>query len=164
MNEGGEMQLQDTLDYRMATLDRFVGRDFGASEWLTIDQALIDQFAECTGDRQWVHVDVDRATRETLFGGTIAHGYLVLSLVAPFSFEVGLFPADASQVINYGADRIRFIAPLRSGQRMRDRVTLLSTEGKGNGRALITSRHTIEIEGEAKPAMIAEILTMLISA
>jgi len=158
------MQVQDKVVYRMATLDQFVGREFGPSEWLTVDQALIDQFAECTGDRQWVHVDVERAARESPFGGTIAHGYLVLSLVASFSFEVGLFPADAHQVINYGADRIRFISPLRSGRRIRDRISLLSAVDKGNGRALISALHTVEIEGESKPAMIAEVLTLLVSA
>src|SRR5690349_7197782 len=94
--------------YRLDTLDRFVGQPLGVSDWLRIDQDQIDRFATCTGDEQWIHVDVERARRESPFGTTIAHGYLVVSLLAHFTFKLGIAPGDASQVINYGAERIRF--------------------------------------------------------
>ena len=83
------------LDYRMNTLARFAGREIGVSNWITVDQARIDAFADCTGDRQWIHLDVERARRESPFGGTIAHGYLTLSLAASLSIEAGVIPADA---------------------------------------------------------------------
>ena len=147
--------------YRLGTLDQFVGRELGVSDWLTIDQEQIDRFAACTGDDQWIHVDVDRARRASPFGTTIAHGYLVVSLLARFTFELGIVPADASQAINYGADRIRFPTPVRAGSRIRDRVVLLAAEGKGPGRVLVTTRHTVELEGGEKPALVANIMTLL---
>ena len=85
------------LGYSVATLDEFVGKELGVSDWVTIDQARIDAFAQCTGDKQWIHVDVERAARESPFGGTIAHGYLTLSLLASLAMEVGLIPADAGR-------------------------------------------------------------------
>ena len=130
--------------------------------WTSIDQACIDGFAACTGDRQWIHVDVERARRESPSGTTLAHGFLVLALVGRFSFEVGLFPAAARQVLNYGLERVRFVAPVPAGARVRDRVTLLSTEEKGPGQRLFRARHTIEIEGQAKPALVAESLVLVL--
>ena len=147
--------------YALGTLDQFVGRELGMSDWLTIDQALIDQFAACTGDNQWIHVDVPRAKRESPFGTTIAHGYLVLALLARFSFELGIVPGDASQAINYGSEKVRFPAPVKAGKRLRDHAELLQVEARGQGRALITVRHTIEIEGEDRPALVADTLTLL---
>ncbi len=91
--------------YSMATLDAFVGKELGVSEWEEIDQARIDAFAQCTGDHQWIHVDVDRARRESPFGGTIAHGYLTLSLVASQLADMGVVPHDASAAVNYGLER-----------------------------------------------------------
>lgn len=156
------MQQQASRDeYGLATLDRFVGRELGVSDWLPVDQPLIDQFATCTGDQQWIHVDVERARRESPFGTTIAHGYLILSLLTRFSFELGIVPSDASQAINYGAERVRFPAPVKAGSRIRDHVVLLQAETKGQGRVLITTRHTIEIDGEERPALVADTLTML---
>ena len=148
-------------EYAMSTLDQFVGRELGVSDWLLIDQPLIDQFATCTGDQQWIHVDVERARQESPLGVTIAHGYLILSLLARFSFELGIVPADAGQAINYGAERVRFPAPVKAGSRIRDHVVLLQAETKGLGRALITTRHTIEIDGGERPALVADTLTML---
>ncbi len=153
---------QASLDgYALSTLDQFVGSELGVSEWLTIDQALIDQFAACTGDTQWIYIDVQRAQKESPFGTTIAHGYLVLAMLARFSFELGIMPSDASQAINYGTEKVRFPAPVRAGSRIRDRVVLTQVEGKGQGRALITTRHTIEIDGGNRPALVADTLTML---
>lgn len=148
-------------NYGMGTLADFVGRELGVSEWTTVDQARIDAFAECTGDRQWIHVDVERARRESPFGGTIAHGYLTLSLVASLAMEAGVIPPDAKAGLNYGLDKVRFMAPVKAGARVRNRVVLLEAEDKGAGRVLIKTRNTLEIEGEDKPALIAETLAML---
>jgi acyl dehydratase len=148
--------------YSMATLESFAGREIGVSGWRVIDQKRIDEFAECTGDRQWIHVDVERAKRESPYGGTIAHGYLALSLVGSLCMEAGVVPADADAALNYGLDKVRFLAPVKAGARVRCRVTLASVERKDNGRALISIRNTIEIEGESKPALVADTLAMLI--
>ena len=149
--------------YRLGTIPQFVGRPLGVTEWLTIDQKRIDQFADCTDDHQWIHVDVERAAREGAFGSTVAHGYLTLALLARFTYEVGLVPADAGQAFNYGLDRVRFMTPVRAGARVRDRVTVLAAEEKGPGRVLVKAQLTVEIEGEDRPAMVAEALAMLIA-
>ncbi|HEX4599327.1 MAG TPA: MaoC family dehydratase [Burkholderiaceae bacterium] len=147
--------------YSMATLSNFVGRELGVSNWTAVDQQRIDAFAACTGDRQWIHVDVERARRESPFGGTIAHGYLTLSLVAYLAMELGLVPADATAGLNYGVDKVRFMAPVKAGARVRNRVVLMSAEDKGGGRVIVKTQNTLEIEGEDKPALIAETLAML---
>jgi acyl dehydratase len=145
----------------MATLTEFAGREIGVSAWTLVDQARIDAFADCTGDRQWIHVDVERAKRESPFGGTIAHGYLTLSLAASLAIEAGVIPLDAAAALNYGLDKTRFLTPVRAGARVRNRVVLLKVETKAGGRALLTLGNTIEIEGESKPALIAESLALL---
>jgi acyl dehydratase len=150
--------------YTLGTIADFVGRSLGVTDWVVIEQKRIDQFAECTDDHQWIHVDVERATRESAFGSTVAHGYLTLALLARFTYDVGLVPADAGQAFNYGLDRVRFLTPVRAGARVRDRVTLLSAEDKGPGRVLVKAQHTIEIDGEDKPAMVADALAMLIAS
>ena len=149
--------------YAMKTLRDFVGREIGVSGWIVNDQKRIDEFADCTGDRQWIHVDVERARRESPYGTTIAHGYLTLSLAAPLSLEVGVVPADAAAALNYGLNNVRFIAPVRSDARVRNRVVLLNAEDKADGRVLLTIRNTIEIEGETKPALVAESLAMVVA-
>ena len=101
--------------YSVATIDDFVGRELGISDWVVVDQARIDAFAACTGDRQWIHVDEERAKRESPFGGTIAHGYLTLSLLAALAIEIGLIPEDASAGLNYGLDKVRFMTPVKAG-------------------------------------------------
>jgi acyl dehydratase len=148
--------------YAMATAAQFVGRELGASDWVTVDQDRIDHFADCTGDRQWIHVDVDRAARESPFGGPIAHGYLTLSLLAAMVMELGIIPADAATGLNYGLDKVRFVAPVKAGARVRTRATLVAAEPQTAGRVLLKLRCTLEIDGEAKPALVAEILCMLI--
>jgi acyl dehydratase len=148
--------------YCMATAPQFVGRELGASVWVVVDQDRIDAFAACTGDRQWIHVDVARAKRESPFGGPIAHGYLTLSLVAAMVMELGVIPPDAATGLNYGLDKVRFIAPVKAGTRVRARATLLAVEPQSGGRVLLKLNCTLEIEGEAKPALIAELLCLLI--
>jgi acyl dehydratase len=140
----------------------FVGRELGVSDWLTVDQDRINQFADCTGDHQWIHVDVERAKRESPFGTTIAHGYLTLSLLPSLQQSAGVKMTGVKAAINYGLDRARFIAPVPAGARIRDHITLTSVEDKGGGRVLLTTRHTVEIEGEEKPAMIADTLAMFL--
>ncbi len=150
-------------DYSIATISQYVGQELGVSEWITINQERINDFADFTGDHQWIHVDVERAKRESLFGTTIAHGYLTLSLAAALSMELGIIPAGVSQALNYGLDKVRFLAPVKSGSRVRDRVVLLAAEQQGKGRILLKFRNTIEIEGEAKPALIADALSLLVT-
>lgn len=148
--------------YTVVTIQDFVGKELGVSDWYTVDQRQIDAFADCTGDHQWIHVDVERAKRESPFGTTIAHGYLTLSLLPAMQFSVGTLPGGITAALNYGADKVRFINPVKSGARIRDHMTLLAAEDKGGGRILTTTRHTVEIEGEEKPAMVADTLAMLI--
>ncbi|MGF6482270.1 MaoC family dehydratase [Paraburkholderia sp. JPY419] len=149
--------------YSIATIDDFVGRELGVSEWVVVDQARIDAFAHCTGDRQWIHVDVERARRESPFGGTIAHGYLTLSLLAALAMEIGLIPEDASAGLNYGLDKVRFMTPVKAGARVRNRVSLVSVEKKGGGRIIVKTMNELQIEGEGKPALVAETLAMLVA-
>ena len=148
--------------YSMATAPQFVGRELGASGWVAVDQDRIDRFAECTGDRQWIHVDVERARRESPFGGPIAHGYLTLALVAAMVMELGVIPPDAASGLNYGLEKVRFIAPVKAGARVRTRVSLLSAKQQSGGRMLLKLNCTLEIESEPKPALVAETLCMLI--
>jgi acyl dehydratase len=148
--------------YTMASAAQCVGRELGVSDWITVDQERIDAFAACTGDRQWIHVDVERAKRESPFGGPIAHGYLILSLVAAMVMELGVVPPDAASALNYGLDKVRFIAPVKAGARVRMRAKLASAEPQNGGRLLLKLQSTVEIEGEAKPAVVADLLCMLI--
>jgi acyl dehydratase len=151
-----------TAQYLMATAPQFVGRELGASSWVTVDQDRIGQFADCTGDRQWIHVDAERARRESPFGAPIAHGYLTLSLVAAMVMELGVIPPDAATGLNYGLDKVRFVAPVKAGARVRTRAKLLAAEPQSGGRMLLRLDCTLEIEGEEKPALVAELLCLLI--
>jgi acyl dehydratase len=146
----------------MSTLSDFTGRELGVSNWTTLDQRRINEFAQITGDRQWIHVDLERAARESPFGGTIAHGYLTLALLASLAMEIGVVPADAKAGLNYGLDRVRFMTAVRAGARVRNRMILVSAEDKGGGRMLVKTQNTLEIEGEQKPALVAETLVMLV--
>ena len=148
--------------YTMASAPQFVGRELGVSDWVTVDQERIDAFAACTGDRQWIHVDVERASRESPFGGPIAHGYLTLSLVAAMVMELGVIPPGAATGLNYGLDKVRFIAPVKTGARVRTRASLAAAEPQSGGRMLLKLDCTLEIEGEEKPALVAELLCLLI--
>ena len=103
--------------FNLAGSGSFVGRELGVSEWITIDQGRIDQFAACTGDHQWLHVDVERSRRESPYGGPIAHGFLTLSLLAPTALDVFIRPAGIKQAFNYGLERVRFITPVKAGAR-----------------------------------------------
>jgi len=151
-----------TAQYSMTNAAQFASRELGVSEWVTLDQDRIDAFAACTGDRQWIHVDVERTKRESPFGGPIAHGYLTLSLVAAMIMELGVIPPDAATGLNYGLDKVRFITPVKVGSRVRARAKLRAVEPQGDTRMLLRLGCTLEIEGEAKPALVAELLCLLI--
>lgn len=138
-----------------------VGTELGTSDWLLVDQERIDKFAEATGDHQWIHVDIDRAAAGP-FGGTIAHGYLTLSLLPMLSGPL-FTVANAAMRINYGLDRVRFLQPVRSGSRVRAVATLASAERVAQGVRAIVSV-TMEIEGSAKPAFVAESIALVIEA
>ena len=144
-------------------LAKHVGEEIGVSSWIVLDQDRINEFAHCTGDHQWIHLDAERAAREGPFGGTIAHGFLTLSLLAPTGFEVLLEHITPKSVVNYGLDRVRFVAPVRSGKRVRNHIRISSVEDKGGGRYLVTTENTIEIEGESRPALTASALAMFIA-
>ena len=130
------------------------GNEVGVSSWLTIDQARIEEFADATEDRQFIHVDPEAAAK-TPFGGTIAHGFLSLSLLSRMAAEATLVPEDLKMAVNYGFDRVRFLAPVRSGKRVRGRFTLDSCEEKAPGQWLFRHTVTVEIEDEGKPALTA---------
>jgi acyl dehydratase len=147
--------------FNLADSGSFVGRELGVSEWITIDQGRIDQFAACTGDHQWLHVDVERSRRESPYGGPIAHGFLTLSLLAPTALDVFIRPAGIAQAFNYGLERVRFIAPVKAGARARNRIMLLSVEERGAGHLLLRTENKIEIDGEDKPALVAVALVLV---
>lgn len=135
-------------------LNDLVGTTIGPGEWLTVDQAMIDAFADVTGDRQWIHVDTERAAREMPSGKTIAHGFLMLSLLGrlmPPLYEV----QGASRVLNYGSDRLRFLNGVPAGSRVRASITFKSVEPVAGGRKCVTET-SITVEGQAKPALVAE--------
>ena len=136
--------------YSLKTIGQFVG------------QERINQFADCTGDYQWIHVDVERARRDSPLGSTIAHGYLTLALLGSLQMSLGIIPADVSQALYYGLDRVRFMTPVKSGAHIRSRVILLAVEQQDKGRILLKAQNTIEIEGEKKPALIANTLILLL--
>jgi acyl dehydratase len=146
-----------------AELTAHLGKEIGISSWIMVDQRRIDEFAQCTDDRQWIHVDVERAAEESPFGGTVAHGFLTLSLLAPTIFEIMISRVEIKQAINYGLEKVRFLAPVRAGKRVRNRVKVASLEDRSNGRVLLTTENTVEIEGEDKPAVKALAQVMLMS-
>ena len=145
----------------LADIRSRVGQEIGISSWLSIDQARIDVFAEATEDRQFIHVD-PAAAAQTPFGGAIAHGFLTLALLSRMGAEAMLIPEGVKMAVNYGLDRVRFLAPVRSGKRVRGRFVLDSVEEKARGQVLLRHTVTVEIEGETKPAMTAIWLGLLV--
>lgn len=137
-----------------------IGEEIGVSRWLTIDQKRIDEFADATDDRQFIHVDPEAAAR-TPFGGTIGHGFLSLSMLSRMAADAMLVPDTVKMAVNYGLDRVRFIAPVKSGKRIRGRFRLDSVDEKAPGQLLLRHTVTVEIEGEEKPALTAEWLGLL---
>jgi acyl dehydratase len=146
----------------MAALQPLVGTELGVSAWVTVDQDMIDRFADVTGDHQWIHVDRARAAAGP-FGGTIAHGFLTLSLLPSLNTRDWSSMDGVLGALNYGLDKVRFLTPVRSGARIRNRVKMLSAEQRGPGRVLVANESTVEIENETKSALVAETLVLLIS-
>ena len=142
-----------------ADMDALVGHSLGSSEWLTVTQEMIDRFADATGDHQWIHVDRARAAREMPGGRTIAHGFLTLSLLPQLAQSVYRI-RRRSRGINYGSNRVRFTSPVPAGSRVRLHMALKASEAIDGGRRLI-SENTVEIEGETRPALIAETITLV---
>jgi acyl dehydratase len=132
-----------------------VGEEVGVSEWILVDQARIDTFAEVTEDRQFIHVDPEGAAK-TPFGGTIAHGFLTLSLLSRMAADAMLVPEGTRMGVNYGFEKVRFLAPVRAGKRVRGRFTLANLEEKRPGQFQFVHAVTVEIEGEDKPALVAD--------
>ncbi|PYM72920.1 MAG: enoyl-CoA hydratase [Candidatus Rokuibacteriota bacterium] len=140
-------------------LRQHIGKTLGPSDWITVDQAMIDKFAEATGDHQWIHVDVERAKKEMPGGKTIAHGYLTLSLLprlAPTLLKVN----KRKRGINYGSNKIRFTNPVPAGSRIRLKQTIKAVEDVPDNGVRITSEMVIEVEGQERPALVAEILSI----
>lgn len=137
-----------------------IGREVGVSDWILIDQARIDAFAEVTEDHQFIHVDPEAAA-QTPFGGTIAHGFLTLSLLSRMAADAMLRPDGIRMGVNYGFEKIRFLAPVRAGKRIRGRFALSSFEEKRAGQYQFVHNVTVEIEGEDKPALIADWIGMI---
>jgi len=137
-----------------------VGEEVGVSDWILIDQARIDAFAEITEDPQFIHIDPARAAG-TPFGGTIAHGFLTLSLLSRMAADAMLRPEAVKMGVNYGFEKVRFLAPVRAGKRVRGRFALASFEEKRPGQFQFTHHITVEIEGEDKPALIADWIGMI---
>ena len=147
----------------IATLDEIraqVGQPIGSSDWIMVGQDRIDAFAETTEDRQFIHVD-PAAAAQTPFGGTIAHGFLSLSLLSRMAADAMLVPDTTKMAVNYGLDRVRFIAPVRAGKLVRGHFTLDSIDEKAPGQLLLRHSVTVEIEGEPKPALTAQWLGLI---
>jgi len=142
-------------------LHDYVGKELPPSDWLTIDQGRVDAFADTTLDHQYIHVDPAKAAK-TPFGTTIAHGYLTLSLISHFLGQCGVGPEGAVMAINYGSDKVRFVQPVKVGSRVRARMKLLEIGEKSPGQLLAKTGVTIEIEGDEKPALVAEILSLFV--
>lgn len=146
----------------LSELVRYVGQEMGVSSWTVLTQERIQEFAHCTGDHQWIHIDAERAARESPFGSTIAHGFLTLSLIAPTAFELLVARVDPTSVVNYGLEKVRFYAPVRAGKRVRNRIKLTAVDERGTGRYRVTTENIIEIEAEIKPALIASSVAIFI--
>tara|TARA_B100001013_G_scaffold19680_2_gene11058 strand:- start:7075 stop:7530 length:456 start_codon:yes stop_codon:yes gene_type:complete len=143
------------------TLIDYVGREIGTSEWFEIEQTRINQFADATLDHQFIHIDSEKAT--PLFGSTIAHGFLSLSLIPHLTAQTVLAPENLKHVFNYGLDKVRFINPVNVGSKVRTHSKVLSVDDKGDGRYLLKTEITMEIKGIEKPAFVAESLSMFIT-
>ncbi|MCX7567432.1 MaoC family dehydratase [Sulfitobacter sp. F26169L] len=150
------------LQTAIAEAEKQIGEEVGVSNWITVNQKMIDDFAKTTHDEQWIHVDPRRAAAETPFGGAIAHGFLTLSLASRFAYDC--FDMLPGQVmgINYGMNKLRFLKPVVAGSRLRGRFTLQKVSAKGPVNMLRENLLTIEIEGEETPALIAEWLGMAV--
>ena len=151
-----------TIEVPVAELPSWVGKEIGPGEWHEITQERVNTFADATGDHQWIHVDVEKA-KDGPFGGTIAHGYLTLSLVPMLNWELWTYTGIAMGV-NYGSDKVRFLTPVKVGNRVRIRTTVLAADIRPDGSYLVKNQVTVEVEGSDKPALVAETLSLAVPA
>lgn len=141
-------------------LEEQEGTELGLSDWIEVSQERINAFAECTGDRQWIHVDREKAKKSPL-RTTVAHGFLLLSLLPYFNFQFQIFQRRSRMIINYGLDKVRFINPVKSGTRIRNRAVLREVVPQGARKVLIRIENTIEVENEENPAVAVEGLVLI---
>ena len=153
------MAMAETI--KAEDLPDLVGNELEPSAWMEITQERVNQFADATNDHQFIHVDADKAA-QTPFGGPIAHGFLSLSLLSFLNAQNSIAPENLAMGINYGSDKVRYLMPVRVGKRIRSRQKVLAVTEKNPGQWLIKSAVTVDIEGEETPALIAEILTMMV--
>ena len=146
----------------LAALTAQIGQEVGVSNWITVDQAMIDQFAATTHDDQWIHIDPERAARDTPFGSTIAHGFLTLSLASRFAYDCFEELPGQSMSINYGFDRLRFVSPVQAGHQIRGRFKLKCVSLRKPTELLRSVELTIEIDGQTAPAIVAEWLGLIL--
>ena len=157
MGASGEKMIKKST-YKI--LEEHTGKEIGISNWLEITQDRINAFAECTEDRLWIHTDEDKARKGPL-GTTVAHGFLLLSLLTYFNLQNEILKAKYKMVVHYGLNRVRFLNPVKKGSRIRNRAVLKEVRKKGFRRVLILLENTIEVENETKPAMVAEVLALV---
>ena len=138
-----------------------VGTEIGLSDWITVDQAMIDRFAQATNDHQFIHVDPERAAAEGPFGGTIAHGFLTVSLLSAMNYDCIPTIEDQQLSVNYGFEKLRFMAPVKAGKRIRGRFVLSEARRRGHQMMMLRYQVTVEVEGESKPALTADWLTLV---
>lgn len=141
-------------------MHKYVGQEIGVSDWVEITQDRINQFAEATGDHQWIHVDVERAKKDMPGGKTIAHGFLTLSLIPMLSHQISHIN-NVRNGINYGCNKVRFTSPVPAGSRVRARAKLLAADAMDKGGVRLTNQVTIEIEGQERPACVAETMSIV---
>lgn len=151
-----------SLQTALTQSQALVGTEVGVSNWITVDQPMIDDFAKTTHDTQWIHIDPERAAAETPFGGTIAHGFLTLSLASRFAYDCFAMLPGQVMGINYGMNKLRFLMPVRAGSKLRGRFTLKEVKARSATDLLRTNTLTIEIEGEDTPALVAEWLGLAV--
>jgi acyl dehydratase len=148
---------------KVEELPKLAGRDLEPSEWIEVTQERVNQFAEATNDFQFIHVDPEKAA-QTPFGGPIAHGFLSLSLLSYLNAQTAIVPENLVMGVNYGSDKVRYLMPVRVGKRIRSKQKVLEVTEKNPGQWLMKTAVTVEIEGEETPALVAEILSMLVVA
>ncbi len=152
------------IETALADMQAKIGEEVGVSNWITVDQAMIDTFGEVTHDDQWIHMDPERAAAETPYGGTIAHGFLTLSLGSRFVYDCFSPPEGQSMGINYGFNKLRFLSPVPAGARVRGRFVLKAITQRSDTALLRETGLTIEIEGQETPALVADWLGMMVFA
>ena len=162
-NEPGTARAEPRSVGRLSDLPSLIGQELGCSDWMPVETARIHAFAEATEDRQWIHLDEARAAEESPFGGTVAHGYLTLSLLPHLSAQA-FTVAEVRMRVNYGLGRVRFPAPVRSNSRIRARFTLVDTSPHAaSGGLLVTVEAVVDLEGEARPVCVAEMLALYLA-